>query len=267
VSSTAGSPEAEVPTLLDERVLADLHEDFASTGDLPELADLMRSFLERGAEQLADVTAAVHDRDGEAIRRAAHKMKGSSQTLGASLTGAVASKLEAAGEAGDMLSAGRTLPELEVVFALSRAALTDAIEALDGGGASAPIPVPAPPGGGLRALLADDEAISLAVLRASVERLGHECTAVTSGEAALAAYDSVQPQIVVTDLLMPGIDGVELARRIRARGDRSVYVVVLSATGERADAALGSAIDARLSKPVREDELRAVLGLAAQRAL
>lgn len=266
MSSAAGSPEIEIPTLLDERILGELHEDFASTGDLPELADLMRTFLERGVEQLAAVTAAVEDRDIEAIRQAAHKMKGSSRTLGASLTGAVASKIEEAGEAGDVVAARRSLPELEVVFALSRVALTDAIEAIDGSG-RAPFPNAPPAGGGLRALLADDEPVSLAVLRASVERLGHDCTAVTTGEAALAAYDDVQPHIVVTDLMMPGMDGIELARRIRARSERPVYVAVLSATGDRADQALGlgSDIDASLSKPVREDELRAVLGLAAQR--
>jgi two-component system, OmpR family, alkaline phosphatase synthesis response regulator PhoP len=105
------------------------------------------------------------------------------------------------------------------------------------------------------------------VLRATVERLGHTSTAVTDGAAALAAYESERPQVVITDLQMSGIDGVELGRRIRALDGSSPYIAVLSASGDRAAGALGDAADAVLSKPAREDELQAVLGLAAQRAL
>jgi CheY-like chemotaxis protein len=65
---------------------------------------------------------------------------------------------------------------------------------------------------------------------------------------------------------MPGIDGVELAERIRAGGDTAVYLAVLSASGDRGVDALGHTIDACLSKPLREDELEAVLALAAVRA-
>jgi CheY-like chemotaxis protein len=114
-------------------------------------------------------------------------------------------------------------------------------------------------------LLADDEPIALAVLRASVERLGHDCTVVRDGEAAMAAYERIRPHVVITDLEMPGLGGVELAERIRAAGDRDTYVTVLSASGDRGRGALGETVDAVLSKPFREDELKAVLALAAQR--
>jgi two-component system chemotaxis response regulator CheY len=104
------------------------------------------------------------------------------------------------------------------------------------------------------------------VLRAAVERLGHDCTAVSDGDAALDAYERVRPHVVITDLEMPGLGGVELAQRIRGAGDRDTYVTVLSASGDRGLSALGDTVDALLSKPFREDELNAVLALAAQRA-
>jgi two-component system sensor histidine kinase EvgS len=206
----------------------------------------------------------VRGGDPEHIRSAAHKLKGSSRTLGAILVGAVAAQIEQAAVDGDLSQAKGRVRELEVVFSLSRAALTDAIEALGGAG-PAPAAHPAE-SGSLRALLADDDPIALAVLRAGVERLGHDCTVVTDGVAALSAYQREHPQVVITDLQMPGLGGTEFARRIRAGGDTATYVVVLSASADGVAAELGQNVDAGLVKPVREDELRAVLALAAQRA-
>jgi CheY-like chemotaxis protein len=255
------NPGPDIPTLLDEQALARLHADFASTGDLGELAALIRNFLARGAEQVDAVSTAVAAGDAEAARQAAHKLKGSSQTLGASLTGAVAAKIEAAGREGDLAAASRAVPELEVVFSLTRAALEDAVAAI--GDESDPTV----PESQLRVVVADDEQIALAVLRAAVERLGHDCTPVTDGDALLEAYARLRPHVVITDVEMPGIGGLEVARRIRDGGDAATYIALLSAGGDRGAGAVGNTVDAGLSKPVREDELRAVLGLAAQRLL
>ena len=262
------SSSPDIPTLLDDAALSALHEDFASTGDLDELATLIRNFLDRGGEGVAEARAAVESGDAETARKAAHKLKGSSRTLGAGLLGAVAAKVEDAAGEGDLAVASRGARELEVVWSLTRNALSDMVEAIGGEGpvtAGGAAPGAGEAGGGLHALLADDEPIALAVLRATVERLGHSSTAVTDGEAALAAYERERPRVVITDLQMPGIDGVELARRIRVLDGAGPWVAVLSASGDRGVGALGGAVDAVLSKPVREDELRAVLGLAAQR--
>ena len=270
MSSSASPPG--IPTLLDDKVLADLHEDFASTGDLDELAALIRGFVDRSADGVAEVGTAVDSGDGDAVRRAGHKLKGSSQTLGAALLGAVAAKVEAAGEDGDFDTARRRARELEIVFGLTRHALLDMVEAIGGdagrvpgGGSSGDDPGDPEGDAPLHSLIADDEPVALAVLLATVERLGHGCTAVTDGHAALAAYERERPQVVITDMQMPGLDGVALASRIRELDGAAPYVAVLSAGGDPASGALGRAVDAVLTKPVREDELRAVFGLAARR--
>jgi CheY-like chemotaxis protein/HPt (histidine-containing phosphotransfer) domain-containing protein len=255
----------DIPSLLDDQVLGNLHEDFASTGDLGELAVLIRNFLERGGEGVADARAAVESGDAETIRKAAHKLKGSSQTLGANLLGEVAAKVEAAGAADDLETAQRGARELDVVFGLTRYALSDMVDAISGHEPVAPQHAPGSPV--LRALLADDEPVALAVLRATTERLGHEPIVATDGQAALGAYERERPQVVITDLQMPGLGGLELARRIREMDGAVPYLVLLSATGERGVGEIGVAVDAVLSKPAREDELRAVLALAAKRTL
>ena len=219
--------------------------------------------MSRSQEQVAAVSNAVDRDDAEAIRLSAHKLKGASQTLGAHLLGTVAGQAEQAARAGQLAVARNHVRELEVVFSLTRGALGDMVEAIGGDPVTTGAPA-ASGGGGLHALLADDEPVALAVLRATVERLGHDSVAVTDGEAALAAYERDRQPVVITDLRMPGIDGVELARRIRELGG-STYIALLSATGDPEPGALGQTVDAWLTKPLREDELRAVFGLAAQR--
>jgi CheY-like chemotaxis protein len=71
----------------------------------------------------------------------------------------------------------------------------------------------------MRVLIADDEPGARLLLTTTVERLGHECAAAADGDEALRLYRELQPEVVITDLEMPALDGAELARRIRAETD------------------------------------------------
>jgi CheY-like chemotaxis protein len=257
-------PRPHVHTLLDEEILTDLREDFASTDDLDQLAGLIEGFLGRVSGQVARIAESVATGDPDLIHASAHKLKGSSRTLGASLVGAIAEAIEHAGDAGDVLAARRLLPELDVAVTLSRGALGDLVEALGGPAGDHVVRTPSTDGDTLSVLLADDEATQLAVLRASVEAMGHITTVATDGLEALGAYAQGRFDIVMADWHMPGIDGIELAERIRARDGAAPYIVIVSASGDRA-AAMGSRVDAVLQKPVDANELRAVLALAARR--
>jgi CheY-like chemotaxis protein len=117
----------------------------------------------------------------------------------------------------------------------------------------------------VRILLVDDDPISLAIVRALVERRGHACLTASSGDEGLEVYAGERPDAVLTDWSMPGIDGIELCRRIRARaGALRPYLALLSATADPAPGEeLASIVDAVLHKPMLADALDDVLAAAA----
>lgn len=113
-------------------------------------------------------------------------------------------------------------------------------------------------------LLVDDEEAITASLAPYLERCGFQVRVASDGEAALSLYREARPDIVVSDVLMPGIDGRELVRRLRA-GEHWTPVILLTKVDESFEraAALDEGADDYLGKPFDPPELvsriRAVL--------
>jgi CheY-like chemotaxis protein len=115
--------------------------------------------------------------------------------------------------------------------------------------------------GGIRILLAEDNPINLLLTRELLRRRGHVVVEVTSGEAAVRAMEGAEFDIVLTDIHMPGMDGIEATRAIRAyetaTGRRRTPIVALTAdaleTGKRACKDAG--MDGFLTKPVDPAQL------------
>jgi len=107
----------------------------------------------------------------------------------------------------------------------------------------------------------DDEAIA-DVLRRTLRQEGHEVRSAGDGPDALRAADEFVPDLVILDLGLPGLDGVEVCRRLRAASD--VPILILTARTELGDriSGLDSGADDYLSKPFERQEL-----LARMRAL
>jgi DNA-binding response OmpR family regulator len=84
---------------------------------------------------------------------------------------------------------------------------------------------------------------------------GHDVTEADDGEAALAAVRDQEPSLVVLDLMLPGVDGLEVCRRLRNGSD--VPVIMLTALGEEQDRVLGLEIgaDDYVTKPFSPREL------------
>lgn len=118
----------------------------------------------------------------------------------------------------------------------------------------------------MRILIAEDDAVSRRILQATVERFGHECLVAEDGQKAWEVYDRLLPDVVITDWMMPELDGLDLCRRIRADGRRYCYVIVLTALGEHEHAVIGTeaGADDHLTKPLRREELQVRLLRAAR---
>ena len=90
-------------------------------------------------------------------------------------------------------------------------------------------------------------------------RLGHKVQVAESGKIALEMLDAFKPDIVFSDITMPGMNGHELARRIRERTDRSnVFLVAMTGYGQSSDRemAFEAGFDRHLTKPVDFERLR-----------
>ena len=119
----------------------------------------------------------------------------------------------------------------------------------------------------MKVLIAEDDAGSRLLLAASVERLGHECVAAEDGATAAAIYSEQHPEVVITDLDMPGLDGSALVARIRSEPDAPyAYVIVLTAESDEgaARAAMEAGADDLVIKPLDPADLDRKL-IAAQR--
>jgi len=141
--------------------------------------------------------------------------------------------------------------------------------------AQAPAVVPPPPGvrgvhlPPVRVLVVDDNVDAADSTGMLLEVLGAKPRLANDGAAALAAMAEFAPQVVLLDLGMPGMDGHEVARRIRANPDwKAVTLVALTGWGQEEDrrATEASGFDRHLVKPVTVEALRALIVAASHAA-
>jgi DNA-binding response OmpR family regulator len=101
-----------------------------------------------------------------------------------------------------------------------------------------------------RVLLADDDPRVLHVVARYLELEGFDMSTVEDGEAAVAAAAANPPDLIILDIMMPGIDGIEACRRIRANPETAeTPVLMFSALSEEAHAAAEAGADGMLPKP------------------
>ncbi|PWH17106.1 MAG: DNA-binding response regulator [Anaerolineae bacterium] len=107
-------------------------------------------------------------------------------------------------------------------------------------------------------LLVDDEPSILSLAKLYLERDGFRTQAVTNGLQALETIERLRPALVVLDVMLPGLDGFEVCRRLRAAGDETP-ILMLTARDEDIDKILGLELgaDDYLTKPFNPRELTA----------
>jgi DNA-binding response OmpR family regulator len=110
-------------------------------------------------------------------------------------------------------------------------------------------------GARFRALIVDDEPPLVQVVSGYLTREGFEVVTAPDGETAVAMARAHQPDVVVLDLMLPGIDGMEVCRRLRTFSD--AYVIMLTAKTDEIDKLIGLSVgaDDYVTKPFSPREL------------
>lgn len=121
----------------------------------------------------------------------------------------------------------------------------------------------------MRVLIAEDSAMGRLLLQQAVLALGHECLVAANGLEAWALFERELPDVVISDWMMPGLEGPELCRKVRSRPDTPyTYFVFLTVLREKEHALVGvqSGADDYLPKPLDPLDLRICM-IAAERVV
>jgi DNA-binding response OmpR family regulator len=117
-----------------------------------------------------------------------------------------------------------------------------------------------------KVLIVDDEPNIVTSLEFLMSRRGYDTQVARNGEEALAAVESFRPDLVLLDVMLPKVNGYEVAQRLREGGWSDLRIVMLTAKGRETEVAKGMAVGADLyvTKPfsTRElvDQVAALLG-------
>lgn len=115
------------------------------------------------------------------------------------------------------------------------------------------------------ALVVDDESNILRFVRANLRASGYDIASATTGTEALAQFEATNPDIIILDIMLPEMDGLEVCRRIRQVSD--VPIIMITAKGDMQDAVEGldAGADDYVPKPFAVEELLARVNAVMRR--
>lgn len=121
----------------------------------------------------------------------------------------------------------------------------------------------------MKIVVADDDIISLMTLTARLKSLGHVVFEAENGEIAWELYQSKEPEVIITDWMMPKMNGIELCKKVRLqKNNRYTYIIMLTSNSGKENFLVGmdSGVDDFLQKPSDSDIIGIKL-FVAQRIL
>jgi len=118
----------------------------------------------------------------------------------------------------------------------------------------------------MKILVIDDEKPTLSMFKLFLTAYGYDVYVAADGEKGLALFKEISPEIVFTDIRMPGIDGLEVLRRIRSTGSKA-QVIIITGHGDMEKAVEALDLDASdfINKPVERQALNSALSRAEKR--
>jgi diguanylate cyclase (GGDEF)-like protein len=119
----------------------------------------------------------------------------------------------------------------------------------------------------MKILIAEDQPTSALFLRRTIEKMGHEAAVAPDGEVAWKMIREGDTPLLISDWMMPNLDGPELCRRLRAtKDDRYIYIILLTSLDRKEDKLNGlrAGADDFLTKPPDPDELAVRLEIAGR---
>ncbi|MDL1970032.1 MAG: response regulator [Candidatus Desulfofervidaceae bacterium] len=117
-----------------------------------------------------------------------------------------------------------------------------------------------------RVLILDDEPIVCKRLKPSLEKMGYEVEAFTDSEAALKRIEEKEFDIVVTDLKMEKVDGIQILEAAKQKNPKTEVIIITGfATTEAAKSALKKGAFDFIAKPFRLEDLRLIIAKAAEK--
>jgi diguanylate cyclase (GGDEF)-like protein len=188
---------------IDPALLARLRE---ALGDAIGLA--IQPFLEDMPAYLEEMEQAIAIGDAEALRRAAHAIKGASGNLGAAQLAAVAREIEELAEAALVSDAAERLAQARAEYGLVQRALLDELK-------NEPEAPPEDASKGALVLIVDDDRSTRSALRYALQRSGFAVEEAVDGARALALIERIVPDVILMDAVMPEMDGFSACAKLQ----------------------------------------------------
>ncbi len=217
----------------------------------PSLVAQVPGFLRHRSDDVITMRDALTRDDFAIVERLAHSMRGAGASFGFQAITDIGAELERAAAHADADASRRWVHELSTFLDRIEHPLVD-IPGAPG--------VPAP--GARRIVLIEDNDDMRGIFREMLEHLGHHVEEARDGTGGVARILTVRPDVALVDIGLPGMDGYEVARRVRASLGASVLLVAMTGYAKATDRhmALSAGFDAHLTKPIDIGAVELLLG-------